>query len=85
MPETVECSRCGETREGLAQPPSPGALGREVQENVCTVCWAEWERMEVMVINELRLNFMDPSSMEVLGQHMRDFFSLPTSAGESSS
>lgn len=74
----VRCSRCGETREGLAATPYPGAIGREIQEHVCTSCWAEWEPMEVMVINELRLNFMDPKSMEVLGQHMREFFSLPS-------
>ena len=80
MPETVTCSRCGETREGLGQPPYPGALGREIEERVCAVCWAEWERMEVMVINELRLNFMDPQSMEVLGRHMREFFALPSPA-----
>ncbi len=81
MPETVECTRCGETREGLDRPPSPGALGREIQEHVCAVCWAEWERMEVMVINELRLNFMDPGSNEVLTRHMREFFSLPPETG----
>jgi Fe-S cluster biosynthesis and repair protein YggX len=26
-----------------------------------------------MVINELRLNFMDPDSQKVLNQHMREF------------
>lgn len=85
MAATVTCSRCGETREGLEQPPYPGAIGREIQEHVCAVCWAEWEPMEVMVINELRLNFMDPKSMEVLGKHMREFFALPAESGESSS
>jgi Fe-S cluster biosynthesis and repair protein YggX len=29
-----------------------------------------------MVINELRLNFMDPRSQEVLTQHMREFLGL---------
>lgn len=77
MAETVECSRCGETREGLARPPYPGELGRQILENACAECWAEWQKMEVMVINELRLNFMDPRSLEVLGQHIRDFFFLP--------
>lgn len=32
--------------------------------------------MEVMVINELRLDFMDPKSQDVLVQHMRDFLCL---------
>lgn len=29
-----------------------------------------------MVINELRLNFMDPKSLEVLERHMREFLLL---------
>jgi Fe-S cluster biosynthesis and repair protein YggX len=37
--------------------------------------------MEVKVINELRLNFMDPKSMEILAQHIRDFFFLPPPGG----
>lgn len=77
MAGTVECSRCGETREGLERAPYGGALGRQLLANACAVCWAEWQEMEVMVINELRLNFMDPRSMEILGQHIRDFFFLP--------
>jgi len=32
--------------------------------------------MEVMVINELRLNFMDPKSQDVLVEQMREFLCL---------
>ena len=83
MADVVECSRCGETREGLDRAPYPGEIGRQVLANACAVCWDEWQKMEVMVINELRLNFMDPKSMEVLAQHMRDFFFLPPPSGAS--
>lgn len=79
---TVKCTRCGQEAPGVASVPYPGEIGRQVRENVCASCWAEWERMEVMVINELRLNFMDPKSMEILHQHMRDFFFLPGATGE---
>ena len=30
-----------------------------------------------MVINELRLNFMDPASQEILNRQMREFLHLP--------
>jgi Fe-S cluster biosynthesis and repair protein YggX len=80
---TVECKRCGKTAEGPDRVPYPGELGRQIREGVCASCWAEWERMEVMVINELKLNFMDPQSMEVLAQHMRDFFFLQPPEGGS--
>jgi Fe-S cluster biosynthesis and repair protein YggX len=86
MADTVECSRCGRTAEGLAKPPYAGELGRQLQARVCAECWAEWQRMEVMVINELRLNFMDPGSMDLLAEQVRRFFALeaPESTGPSS-
>lgn len=78
---TVACRRCGQEREALARPPLPGSAGAEVQRNVCAACWQEWERAEVMVINELRLNFMDPEAQQILERHMRDFLALDPSAG----
>ena len=82
MSDTVTCSRCAEEKPKMAAPPVPGKAGREVQENVCADCWAEWQNMEVMVINELRLNFMDPKSQDVLDEHMRKFFFLDGGRGD---
>lgn len=77
MPETVTCSRCSRAdAPALDRPPLPGAFGRELVERVCADCWGEWQGMEVMVINELRLNFMDPGAQQVLEEHMRQFFAL---------
>jgi Fe-S cluster biosynthesis and repair protein YggX len=75
---TVRCSRCQrQAAPALTRPPIPGGLGREIVAAVCAECWADWQRAEVMVINELRLNFMDPRAQEVLTQHMREFLLLP--------
>jgi Fe-S cluster biosynthesis and repair protein YggX len=71
---TVACRRCGRPdAPALARPPLPGARGREIQQQTCVDCWDEWTRMEVMVINELRLNFMDPAAQETLDKQMREF------------
>jgi Fe-S cluster biosynthesis and repair protein YggX len=71
---TVACARCNRP-EAPALPKAPlfGPQGREVLARVCADCWAEWLRTEVMVINELRLNFMDPEAQETLTRHMREF------------
>jgi Fe-S cluster biosynthesis and repair protein YggX len=74
------CSRCATRPAGLARPPFRGALGEEIQRRVCPPCWEEWKRAEVMVINELKLNFMEPSAQEILTAHLRDFLSLDRSA-----
>jgi len=71
---TVHCARCGRPdAPALTRRPMPGPLGAEIQEKVCADCWAEWQKAEVMVINELRLNFMDPDSQKTLNRHMREF------------
>ena len=70
----MHCARCGrEDAPALTRRPMPGPFGAEIQEKVCADCWAEWQKMEVMVINELRLNFMDPESQKILNRHMREF------------
>jgi Fe-S cluster biosynthesis and repair protein YggX len=80
-PGTVHCARCGRTdAPALARRPMPGALGAELQEKICADCWAEWQKVEVMVINELRLNFMDSGAQATLNKHMREFL-FPGEAG----
>jgi Fe-S cluster biosynthesis and repair protein YggX len=74
MSDTVHCVRCGlEDAPALPRRPMPGALGAEIQQKICTTCWEDWQKAEIMVINELRLNFMDPASHEALNGKMREF------------
>lgn len=71
---TVHCARCGRPEApALTRQPFPGKLGVEIRERICADCWNEWLKMEVMVINELRLSLMDPASQETLNRHMREF------------
>jgi len=72
----VLCSRCGQDREALAQPPIPGVFGGEIRERICAACWREWLGFQVMVINEYRLNLMDPEARKVLETQMRSFLKL---------
>jgi Fe-S cluster biosynthesis and repair protein YggX len=78
MAGTVSCVRCGRSEApALPRLPLPGKLGQEIREKICAGCWGEWQKMEVMVINELRLNFMDPAAQETLNKHMREFLFNP--------
>lgn len=74
--EPFACRRCGAEGPRLARPPYAGALGGEIAAGVCAACWGEWQQAEVMLINELRLNFMDPEAQEVLVAHLRQFLAL---------
>lgn len=70
------CVRCAKTEPRLSAAPIPGPVGLEIAGKVCAACWNAWTEAEVMVINELRLNFMDPKSLEILERHMREFLLL---------
>lgn len=72
----VECQRCGRTNAGLERPPYPDALGREIAEKICADCWEECKRIQVMVINENRLDLSDPRAQEILERATRDFLGL---------
>jgi len=83
MPETtddrapeVECARCGRRAPGATGVFYGGALGDQIRSQTCAECWAEWQEAEVKVINELRLNFMDAKSQEVLAEQLRQFLML---------
>ncbi len=77
MATTVHCVRCERPEApALGKAPLRGPLGQEILERVCADCWREWQQSEVIVINELRLNFMDPAAQDVLTRHMREFLRL---------
>jgi len=76
MSATLECTRCRRQAAALEKAPIPGPVGEEVMQRVCVDCWGEWSSTEVMVINELKLNFMDPQAQQILTQHMREFLCL---------
>jgi len=75
----ITCVRCGKS----AEPPEsrrvgfPRAFKEQVLGRVCAACWQEWEGMEVKVINEYRLNFMDPTHRAQLQKVCFEFFNLP--------
>ena len=72
----VDCRRCSRSAPGASDVFYGGKLGEEIRARVCADCWAEWQENEVMVINELRLNFMDPKSQDILAQQLREFLML---------
>ena len=78
---TVTCTRCRRTAAAAQGVTWGGQLGEEIRSRVCDECWQEWQKAEVMVINELRLDFMDPESQPTLIRHLREFLALGEAAG----
>jgi Fe-S cluster biosynthesis and repair protein YggX len=77
MPEA--CSRCGKPGEppSAHRVPFPAAVKQQVLERICAACWRGWEDMEVKVINEYRLNFLEPEHRAMLQRACLEYLQLP--------
>jgi len=74
MPRMIHCVKLGREAEGLDFAPWPGELGRRLFEQVSKPAWSEWLAHQTMLINENRLNPLDPKSRAFLAEEMEKFF-----------
>ena len=74
MARMVNCVKLGKEAEGLDFQPYPGELGKKVFENVSKEAWDSWLSHQTMLINEYRLNPLDPKSRKMIEQEMEKFF-----------
>lgn len=76
MPETcVRCQKPGEPPAAIRVPFGP-AVKEKVTASICASCWAEWEGMEVKVLNEYRLNYSDPEHRKMIQKACLEFLTL---------
>ena len=52
MARMVNCVKLKKEAEGLDYPPFPGALGARIWREVSKEAWAEWTRLQTMMVNE---------------------------------
>ena len=74
MGRIVNCIKLGKEAEGLDFPPYPGALGKRVFEQVSKEAWAQWIRLQTMLINENRLSLADAAHRKYLAEQMENHF-----------
>jgi Fe-S cluster biosynthesis and repair protein YggX len=74
----LTCTRCGQSGEPppAHRVPFPAEVKEEVLSSICSACWKEWEAMEVKVINEYRLSFLDPEHRAMLQKTCLDFLKV---------
>ena len=73
MSRTVQCVKFGREAEGLDFPPWPGELGQRIYESISKEAWTLWLQHQTMIINEYRLNAMDPKARELIATEMEKF------------
>jgi Fe-S cluster biosynthesis and repair protein YggX len=70
---TIDCARCGETRDQMAFQPFSNELGRRAFQEICAPCWAEWLRYQQQLINHYGLDPRDAKAKEFLFSNMEKF------------
>ena len=73
MARTVFCQKLNKEAPGLDFQTWPGELGKRVFENISQEAWAQWINHQTMLINEYRLNPMDPKAKELITNEMEKF------------
>jgi len=74
----LTCERCKRPGEppGASRVAYMGEQKSQILSSICSDCWKEWEGVEVKIINEYRLNFMDPEHRAMLKKACADFLGL---------
>ncbi|WP_407944974.1 oxidative damage protection protein [Ostreibacterium oceani] len=69
----VYCVKLKKEGEGLSRPPIPGELGKRIQENISQEAWTMWLGQQTILINEYRLNPIDPQARQFLEEQMQTY------------
>jgi Fe-S cluster biosynthesis and repair protein YggX len=70
----VKCVKLGRELPGLDRAPWKGELGQRIYENVSKEAWGMWVNHSKMLLNEFRLNPLDPNSQKIMEEQMVQFF-----------
>lgn len=73
MTRTVFCLKLKQELPGLTRQPYPGSLGEKVYNHISAEAWNQWMRHQTMLINEYRLNLLDPDSRVFLEKELEKF------------
>ena len=83
MSRIIHCSKLDIDAEGLAFAPWPGPLGQRIYAEISQPAWQQWLAHQTMLLNEYRLNPLDPKARKFLAEEMEKFlfggeFAKPT-------
>lgn len=75
----VFCKKLNRELPGLLNKPFDGELGEEIYNNISSDAWKMWQDdMMIKVINEYRLDMINPDHFNTLLEQMKAFFNLET-------
>ena len=73
MARTVFCKFLRKESEGLDFQIYPGEVGKRIFDSISKEAWGQWQQKQTMLINEHKLNMMDPQHRKQLEEAMVGF------------
>ncbi|WP_016954619.1 oxidative damage protection protein [Catenovulum agarivorans] len=73
MARTVFCQHLNKEADGLDFQLYPGDVGKRIFDNISKEAWALWQKKQIMLINEKKLNMMNPEDRKMLEGAMVGF------------
>ena len=70
----VKCVKLGKDLPGLDRAPWKGELGQRVYQHVSKEAWKMWVDHSKLLLNEFRLNPLDPNSQKIMEEQMEQYF-----------
>ena len=74
MTRFVDCIILKQRAEGLRRAPWPGELGQRIFEQVSQSAWRDWMAHQTTLINENRLNPLNPKDRQFIETEMEKYF-----------
>lgn len=79
---TVFCQKLQKSAPGLNHVPYPGPLGQRIYESISQEAWQLWLKQQTILINENRLNLLEPKAQDFLVAEMEKFLFGESNAPE---
>lgn len=73
MSQEIFCQKLQKEAPALPFSPYPGELGKRIQETISAPAWEMWLSHQTILINEYRLNLLDPKAKQFLLTEMEKF------------
>ena len=73
MNPMIFCQKLQQEAEALGYQPYPGEIGQRILSHISAQAWQMWLDHQTMLINEYRLNPMDPKAKELIVGEMEKF------------
>jgi len=69
----ILCTKLKKQAESLETAPFPGPLGEKIHKEISAEAWKLWLAHQTILINEYRLNVIDPKSRQFLREELEKF------------